>query len=147
MEKLISAPHYKELVNAYHDKKRQHRQLQRYLQLQERFSRDKSLSLLCSTDPSPAFKHIKRARMSKDKSVGKLNVGDRTYFGDSVPDGMFESIKQLKTGEEDLLHPDLNQPDFSKEYSMILDICKAGKKIPPLSRARSNKILESVPEI
>ena len=69
---------------------------------------------------------IKRAQRPENKVVGKLIVGERTYYGDSVPDGMYESVRQLKTEGQDLHDPEFSHSDFSKEYKMILDICRAG---------------------
>ena len=101
------------------------------------------LNGLCSSDPLPAYKCIKRLRRSKDTKIGKLKVGDKTYLGSTVPDGMYESIRSLKT-EKDSSKPDPFLPDFSEEYRLIMDICKSGKKVPPLSKEKSAKILKSI---
>ena len=47
-----------------------------------------------------------------------------------MPDGIFDSIKELKT--EPILETDgqIDLPNFEEEYNYILDICSARKKIP-----------------
>ena len=72
----------------------------------------------------------------RTSKISKLTVGKRTYLGDTVPDGMFESIKSLKT-EPPSKEYEPEHPDFSEEYQHILDICKAGRQIPPLSKEKS----------
>ena len=56
---------------------------------------------------------------------------------------MYESIRRLKN-EPVSLTKDLSYPDFSKEYLHILEICQAGRKIPPLSLEKSAQILRSL---
>ena len=56
---------------------------------------------------------------------------------------MYESIRSLKT-EPEATELDVTHPDFSEEYRHILDICNSGRKIPPLSKEKSQEILESI---
>ena len=69
--------------------------------------------------------NLKRPRTSK---VGKLTVGNLTYHGDTVPDGIYESIRSLKT--DPVVRDVASLPDLEEDYRNILDICKSGKKIP-----------------
>ena len=132
-----------QLHEAHAQVKRHHRQLMRYHEMQRGFRRDNVLDKLCSAAPSHAFKAIKTIKNSKIKKIAKLHVGQRTFTGDNVPDGMFESIRNLKTGADSLkVSPD--HPDFSREYNYILNICKSGKAIPILTRVDSDKILNSI---
>ena len=132
------------MLNSKHQEiKRRHHQLLRYSQIQERYSRDKILDELCSKDPSNAYRSLKKSRKTNETKIGKLTVGSMTYLGDTVPDGMYESIRKLKTEAEDT-RTDSTHPDFSKEYRFILDICKSKRKFPQLSKDKSVKILKSI---
>ena len=84
---------------------------------------------------------IKALESSATKKIAYLHVGNKIFLGDQVPDGMFESIKSLKTEPYNL---ESSFPDFSTEYGFILDICKAGMKIPTLTRKKTGKILEGL---
>ena len=139
----FSTPHYEALFLAHKQKKRHHHQLLRYAQVQDRFKRDRSLNTLCSKDPGSAFRALKAACEPANKDVGKLVVGNKTYLGELVADGMFESIRSLKT-ESDPVSPETLHIDFSEEYKLIIDICNAGKRIPLISREISCEILKSI---
>ena len=107
------------------------------------FRSDRSLHGLCTKDQSMAFKSLRASLKPPSKDIGKLTVGDRTYYGDTVPDGMFNSIKNLKT-ETSSYKSCYRYPDFSTEYKMIVEICNSGAKIPPLSRQKSDQLLNSI---
>ena len=134
---------FTDLSSKHQEVKRKHHQLLRYSQIQERYSRDKILDELCSGDPSKAYRSLKRSKRGCTSKIGKLTVGNMTYLGDTVPDGMYESTRKLKT-EPDCTRTDLSHPDFSEEYRFILDICNTRREIPQLSRATSDKILKSI---
>ena len=63
-----------------------------------------------------------------------------TYHGDTVPDGIYESIKTLKT-DPIVVDKDDSIPDFIEDYRNVLDICLSGKRIPPISKEKSLEIL------
>ena len=109
-----------ELVSDHAKQKRHHNHLRRYHEIQRCFSRDRLLNKFCSIAPAQTFRAIKSIRNSKIKKISKLCVGHRTYIGDEVPDGMYESIKNLKT-ELDSSDNCPEHPDFSSEYGHILD--------------------------
>ena len=134
---------YMELTSKHVKLKRRHAQLIRYARIQEGFTRDRVLDNLCSDNPSFTFKSVKAMQNSRIKKVPKLQVGDKTYYGEWVPDGMFESIKSLKT-EPYILRSEHSSPDFNAEYRHVLDICESGAKIPPLSYLKTKRILESI---
>ena len=58
-----------------------------------------------------------------------------TYLGKTVPNGIFESIRRLKT-EPTTPNTDPAVPIFDEEYKMILDICKSGRKICVMSKEK-----------
>ena len=124
----LSALDYEFKLEYHRTLKRHHQQLLRYTRVQDRSRSDRPLHGICTKDSSTAFKSLRAAVKPPNKDIGKLVDGDRTYYGDAVPDGMFDSIKKLKTetSQSRTCHP-----DFNTEYKMILEICKSGTKIPP----------------
>ena len=139
----VDDPAYALLSRSHKELKRHHHQLLRYANIQQGVTRDRNLNRICSRNPSSAYKSIKSMSKPKTSKISKLTVGKRTYLGETVPDGMFESIKSLKT-EPPSEEYEPEHPDFSEEYQHILDICNAGKQIPTLSKERSSEILKSI---
>ena len=134
------SPDFKRLAEQHQEAKRQHQRLLRLQKMEECCFRDKTLNSLLSNDASPAYKAIKHLKNPRASKLAKITVGKMTYLGDTVPDGMFESIRSLKM---DPIVRDAEDtfPDFDEDYRNILDICKSGKKIPKLSKENSLKIL------
>ena len=127
----------------YKEEKRRHNRLLRFLREQEGISRDRNLDTLLSKNPMQAYRSIKYTKNQKLHKVGKMKVGSLTYHGDTVPDGIFESIRRLKT--DPVSHSiDSCLTSFQKDYHYILDICKSGRKIPQLTRDKSVKILNKM---
>ena len=125
------------------EEKRKHRRLLRLHQVKKGWSRDKYLDRLLSKNPTSAYHSIKKAKYSRAQKVSRLIVGNMTYLGDSVPDGIFESVRFRKT-ESTPPNKDPSAPKFDEEYKHIIDICKSGRKIPEISREKSSKILHSI---
>ena len=75
--------------------------------------------------------------------MNKLTVGNSTYYGDTVPDGIFESIRRLKTSPPVSDGDDFG-PNYSEDYKNILDICRNGRQIPSISLERSLQILKNI---
>ena len=127
---------YNDSIVKIKEEKRRHRRLLRLHQVKKAWSRDKYLDRLISDHPSSAYQFIKKSKFSRTQKVNKMHVGNRTYRGDTVPDGIFESIRCLKT-EPTPINMDPSVPLFDEEYKHILDICKSGRKIPEMSREKS----------
>ena len=140
---LPMTPEHSELILRHAGTRRLHNQLVRYARVQEGYTRDKLLNKICARNSTSTFKSIKSLRKSASSKIAKLHVGDKIFLGDRVPDGMYESIAALKT-EPYSFPSNPNIPDFTKEYNYILDICKTGVKIPPLTKVKTRKILESI---
>ena len=123
--------------------KRAHKQLQRQYDMKEASKRDRVLDTITSGNPSQAFRRLRHLKTSRSEKVAKMKVGQLTYLGNTVPDGMYESIRRLKT-DPNVDEADPNFPNFTEEYRLILDICKTGRKIPPLSKEKSYKLLTNI---
>ena len=58
--------------------------------------RDSFLNQILTNQPKDVFKAVK-ANKSKNSDIKKLIVGDKVYTDDSVADGFFDNISELKT--------------------------------------------------
>ena len=71
-----------------------------------------------------------------------LKVGDKVYEGDAVSDGFYDSIKDLKTlNEDDLSNSCPSFNSFNTDYQNILDLCRNKHDLPQISMNKSIKIL------
>ena len=83
----------------YNHLRNYHRKLLRIFKAKRSVKRDTCLY----TNPSQVNKSIRTAKRRKAGKIPKLTVGHRTYNGDSVKDGFFDSISQLKSRDEESL--------------------------------------------
>ena len=139
-----SSPQYAFISMTHKEAKRAHKRLQRQFDMREASKRDRVLDSIRSEHPSQAFRRLRRLKNSRSEKVSKMKVGQLTYFGNTVPDGIYESIRKLKTDPTDIDKDEPNLPNFTEEYRLILDICKTGRKIPLLSKEQSFKILSKI---
>ena len=93
-----SATSLSDLKSNYLHTKQNHRKLERLFIAQESINRDTKLYELLSSEPSKFFSRMKRQNRSCKAQAGvkKLKVGDKTYTGESVCDGFYDSISKLK---------------------------------------------------
>ena len=120
-----------------------HRKLTRNFKSQDAFKRDSELGTFAS-DPSLIHKKIKASRRCKAGKVQSLKVGPKTYVGDSVCDGFFDSISTLKSLSQDPSDSSPYFDDFSCHYHNILELCKGGEVIPPISEKDSFELLQKL---
>ena len=139
---LDGSPQYTSISNNHKDAKRAHKRLQRQADMREALRRDRVLDSITSANPSRAYMRLRGLKNSSSSKVDKMTVGPLTYYGETVPDGIFESIRKLKT--DGVTEADPSFPNFNEEYRLILDICQAGRKVPPLSKEKSLKILTNI---
>ena len=66
------------------------------------------------------------------------------YLGETVKDGFFDSLSQLKSRDHDLLSSDSKFSTLCLEYNNILEICKHGRPIQPISESVSFKLLQKM---
>ena len=99
------------------DKKREHRQLVRHLKHKDDIKRDEALS-----NSTNLFNYIKSARASSDTLVPFITVNQNKYVGDRVPDGLFESISNLKKQNTLQLQSTPFYNEWMEDYLYILEI-------------------------
>ena len=103
--------------------------------------RDSSLFNIISSNPSSTFQKIKASKRASSCQVPFLTVGSRTYTGDRVSDGLYDSISTLKTQDKKALSSSPSFQGFKYEYQNILKICRDKKVLPEISFERANEIL------
>ena len=123
-----------------------HRKLVRKYRLEQCIARDKKLFKIRSSDPSSAYKDIKKVKNNNNptRNINRLNVGDKVYEEENVADGFFDSISTLKRMDPSTLS---NSPSYSamvQEYYNILNIVKQNSEIPPISREMTADILKAI---
>ena len=124
--------------------KREHKKLIRQFRMADNAHRDALLdSLHPGASPTAAYNALRKANQSNMSLPTSIHTGSKTFHGDSVPDGIFESIKELKTEPVADIYSDDN-PDFSAEYQLIVDICRSRSCIPSLSLHETEALLKSL---
>ena len=107
----------------------------------ENMKRDSNLFNILSSNPSSTFQSIKSAKSTSTCQVPYLTVKDKKYHGDRVPDGLFDSISNLKTQDREKLHSSSSFKSLSQDYTYIMKLCKQKKTLPEISLTKSTEIL------
>ena len=128
------------LTTEYNQARCSHRKLTREVKAKGSSDRD----WLLFTDPAAVQRKIKSSKRNKAVKIQKLTVGDKTYVGDSVQDGFFDSISQLKTKDEVTLNNSEHFQEFSSDYHHILELCKLSNTILAITESQSFKILQKM---
>ena len=103
--------------------------------------RDEQLFSICTRDPVALHRKIRASKSSSICSVPFLKVKDKVYPGTKVADGMFDSIRSLKTQDIASLHATPNYHSWSDDYKYILQLSKHKKDLPLIDIEQSTKIL------
>ena len=104
--------------------------------------RDTLLHSVLSSDPTRLFKAVRSSQRSGDPALHQLQVGDRTYTGEAVPDGFYDALTALKVPDPATLTSNPSFITARENYRHILEICKAGPPIPSISPPEAQKLLE-----
>ena len=134
--------HIGELKAAYNEARIEHRKLERSFKAKDAVDRDTKFYSILSNDPSGIFNSIKRAKRAKAGKINNLKVRDKSYVGDSVKDGFFDSISTLKTRDTAALSASEQYSEFSWDYLNILEVCRNGPPIPIITEAESFALLQ-----
>ena len=102
--------------------------------------RDSFLNQILTNQPKEVFKAVK-ANKSKNSDIKKLIVGDKVYTDDSVADGFFDNISELKT-----LHKitATSYESFADDHRHIIEISQSGKQIPRISIHEATNLLSKM---
>ena len=123
--------------------KNNYRQAIRKEQRDDAIKRDEKLNDIHS-NPSAVFATIKKLNRSNSSKINSLNVGDKTYVGNDVPDGFFASLSALKSPDMSNIHSTPQYQSTLADFQHILKICRSGEPIPDISPKVSTEILLSL---
>ena len=101
-------------------------------------------SILTSSQSSSVFRSLKRYKSATTSSVHRLLVNDKTYLGEQVCDGFYDSLSNLKAPDLSVTHSTPEFRDTLFDYKNIIRICQDGAKIPEISAQKSTEILLSL---
>ena len=100
----------------YRKSRTEHRKLVRLFKAKDAEKRDRTLL----SDPKATFAKIKSRKRGMARKINKLRVDSKTYSGENVPDGFYDSISMLKTRNQKSLNGSSQFADFSATYESIL---------------------------
>ena len=125
--------------------RQQHKRLIRHCRMSEAVHRDEIIdSFHADSSNSRVFTALKKLNQSNTDDIQYIRVGSQTYSNDSVPDGIYESIKNLKTEDVPSSLTNVGYLDLTEEYQLILEICSSRKQIPLLTYSDAEKNLKSL---
>ena len=122
--------------------KKIHRKLVRALNSQENTKEYKKMfSIMSAETAKPIYQKIRSLKKPPSKQIPFLNVDGKTFYGNSVKNGFFESISNLKMKDVAISKQSASHIDYMEDYRNILDVCRFKKDLPSISLLDSNKIL------
>ena len=113
-------------------------------QKQDDIARDEKISSCLVENPTALFRSIKSFKSSGSTTINKLHVNGKTYIGDQVPDGFFDSLNSLKAPDLTPIHSTPQFRDTLLDFENIIKICRHGQNIPEISPKQSTEILLSL---
>ena len=130
----LAGARFKEARSLYQSAVRQH-------SAQLGVDRDVELHQLLSKKPGLIMKSISNKRKKLGPNIKSLHVGERVYTNNNVADGFFDHISSLKT------LPQITSPctqTFFEDHRHVIEIARAGKKIPRLSLDQAESLLRKI---
>ena len=110
----------------------------------ERDMQDAKLSEILSKNPNAVFRAFKAASKSSAPAVNKMKVGSKVYSGDKVPDGIFDSLAQLKAPAMDPYRDSEQYMEAVSTYDHIMKLASCGRKMPLISLADGERLLRGL---
>ena len=96
---------------------------------------------MLGANPQSLFKALKSHKSQGTTKIQSLNVMGKTYSGNNISDGFFESLQSLKSPDMSEIHSSESYQAVSSDYSTIRKICQAGLKIPEISPKEATDVL------
>ena len=103
--------------------------------------RDRQLYNIMGENPSKVFSLIKSFKNTQHGAIAKLTVGQKTYHGQQVADGFYESMSSLKQCDPESLK---SVPELSEkllDYNTIIKLCQNHQGMPAIAMDKSNELL------
>ena len=110
----------------------------------ERDQQDAKLSEILSKNPNDVFRAFKAASKCSAPAVSKMKVGTKVYSGESVPDGIFDSLNQFKAPPMDPNRDSEHYMEAVSTYDHIMKLASCGEKMPLISLADGERLLRGL---
>ena len=121
------------------------RSLTRAWHLTQSAKRDELLHTILSDDPRRLYSHIRSTKSGPSTSkIHSLKVAGKIYRGEQVCDGFFDSLSSLKAPDMTPIHDSSSYKQIKTDYDLILRICSAGIKVPPITGKDAMLLLHSL---
>ena len=118
-----------------------HQSVIRRHRVAQEITRDNDLLGILSKQPRDIFKKFRQNKSSQTSKVKSLLVGNKVYTEEKVADGFFDSISELKTLSEVTA---TSFERFAEDHRHIIEIMKAGAKVPKLSEKQAEDLLKRI---
>ena len=107
---------------------------------------DTKLFEILSSNPQNVYQFIKRSRRSNTSNVQHLTVGEKVYVGDTVADGFYDSLTQIKTCDFAELRKTPEMEFAFRNYEHIIKLCKDSpqSKIPLITHQMAHELLSKL---
>ena len=109
----------------------------------DRDTRDTKLHDILS-NPATVFRSLRAAAKKSSPEVKRMKVGNKVYEGQTVADGMFESLNTLKAPNMEEYSVLPSYREAVETYRHIMKLASSGKQIPLLSVAKGEKLLKKI---
>ena len=124
--------------------KKKHRAVIRHARYEAEICQNENIFSILSSNPSSAFKAIKSSKSSNTPQVPYIKVGPKTYHGERVIDGLFESISNPKMMDLDQLKTSPHHESLMQDYQTIKFLCSEKIDLPTISLSKSSTILSKI---
>ena len=118
---------------AHSDARSAYRKTIRAEQRDDGIGRDEKLFSVRTPDSAALFRAIKGNKSQSSSKIHELQVQNKTYRGDSVPDGFFDSLVSLKSPDMTPIHTSTHFQETLSDYEHIVEICKLSRNMPAIS--------------
>jgi hypothetical protein len=106
-------------------------------------TRDSQVSEQLLKNPSKLHRTIRKEK-SASSSISTLKVGSRTFTGDNICDGFFDSLSSLKDPDMSSIANSSSFAETLRDYNHILELTSSGAAIPAIEVHESVELLYSV---
>ena len=87
------------------------------------------------------FRYVRALRNAPSSKVRKLNVGQQVYMENMVADGLYRSMASVKSCDIEALRKSQHLADTFVSYDHIIELCKEGSGIPPVTIETARNLL------
>ena len=116
----------------------------REIQQLDQDSRDMTVSSQLAVNPSNVHKTIRKEKAATSGDISNLKVGHKTFTGNNICDGFFESLSGLKEPDMSIVTDTPSYMDTIRDYKHVMELAKSGAAIPAIELYESVELLYSV---